>query len=218
MSERTIEEYLESIDNLEKTDSPVKTSALAQALELSPGSVSEMLQRLSKKGLVEHTPYGGTSLTDEGRQVVLKLTRRHRLWEVFLNRNLGISWVDVYQEACNLEHATSNVIADKLAEFLGYPEVCPHGSPIPYDNRDQQQISEIPLTELETGYAGTVSRVACERDSQCLSYLADLGLTPGATVKVIERAPFDGTMTVETDSSTKAMGPQTASMVMVRLI
>ena len=112
MSERTIEEYLDSVGALERLDSPVKTSSLAQVLEVSPASVSEMLQRLSKKELVEYTPYGGATLTKKGRQRVLELTRCHRLWEVFLNRYLGIGWENVYQEACSLEHARSDLIAE----------------------------------------------------------------------------------------------------------
>jgi DtxR family Mn-dependent transcriptional regulator len=120
LSQRTIEEYLESIGALEERESPVSTSSIAQSMGLSMASVSEMLHRLSAKGLVEYTPYGGASLTDEGRQRFLRLTRRHRLWEVFLNRHLGIGWEDVYQHACSLEHATTDVLADKLAEFGQY--------------------------------------------------------------------------------------------------
>ena len=131
MSQRTTEEYLETIGALEERESPVSTSSIAQSMGLSLASVSEMLRRLSGKGLVEHTPYGGASLTDEGQQRFLRLTRRHRLWEVFLNRYLGISWEDVYHHACTLEHATSDLVEDKLAEFMDNPDVCPHGSPIP---------------------------------------------------------------------------------------
>jgi DtxR family Mn-dependent transcriptional regulator len=110
MSELTVEEYLESIGALEEWESPVSTSSIAQSMGVSLASVSEMLRRLAEKGLVEHTPYGGASLTKDGRLRFLRLTRRHRLWEVFLNRYLGISWEDVYRHACDLEHATSDLV------------------------------------------------------------------------------------------------------------
>lgn len=215
MSERTVEEYLDSVGALERLESPVKTSSLAQVLEVSPASVSEMLQRLSKKGLIEYTPYGGATLTKEGRQRVLELTRRHRLWEVFLNRYLGIGWEDVYQEACSLEHATSDFITERLAQFLDNPEVCPHGDPIPKDNYELPELSGIPLTELEIGQLGTLVSVISESNAKFLHYLSGLGLIPGAKVKMLEKAPFDGTLTIEVDDSIKAIGPQAASYIMV---
>jgi len=215
VSERTIEEYLESVEALERLESPVRTSSLAQVLEVSPASVSEMLQRLSKKGLVEYAPYGGATLTEEGRQRVLELTRRHRLWEVFLNRYLGVGWEDVYQDACNLEHATSDLVTEKLAQFLDNPEICPHGNPIPKNNRELPEVSGIPLAELEAGRVGRMVSVASESNAKFLHYLTSLGLTPGTKVKVLEKAPFDGTLTIKVNNATKAIGPQAASLVMV---
>ena len=215
MSERTVEEYLESVGALERLENPVRTSSLAQALEVSPASVSEMLHRLSKRGLVEYTPYGGATLTEKGRQRVLELTRRHRLWEVFLNRYLGMGWEDVYQEACSLEHATSDIIAERLAQFLDNPEVCPHGNPIPKDSCEVPKVSGIPLAELEIGRLGKMVSVISESNAKFLHYLTSLGLTPGAKVKVLEKAPFDGTLTIEVDDSTRAIGPQAASFIMV---
>ena len=215
MSERTIEEYLESVGTLERLKSPVRTSSLAQVLEVSPASVSEMLQRLSKKRLVEYTPYGGATLTKEGRKRVLELTRRHRLWEVFLNRYLEIGWEDVYQDACNLEHATSDLVTEKLAQFLDDPDFCPHGNPIPKDNRELPEVSGIPLAELEAGRVGRMVSVVSESNAKFLHYLTGLGLTPGTKVKVLEKAPFDGTLTIKINNATKAIGPQAASLVMV---
>ncbi len=215
MSERTVEEYLESVGTLERLENPVRTSSLAQVLEVSPASVSEMLHRLSKKGLIEYTPYGGANLTEEGRQRVLELTRRHRLWEVFLNRHLEVGWEDVYQDACSLEHATSDLVAEKLAQFLGNPEVCPHGNPIPKDNRELPEVPGIPLADLETGRVCKMVSVVSESNEKFLHYLTSLGLIPGAKVRVVEKAPFDGTLTIEVNDSTKAIGPRAASFIMV---
>lgn len=215
MGERTTEEYLETIGELERLESPVRTSSLAEALGLSSGSISEMLQRLSKKGLVKYTPYGGVSLTAEGRKRFLKLTRRHRLWEVFLNKYLGIAWEDVYPEACSLEHSTSDLVAESLAQFLNNPEYCPHGSPIPDGNCKLPEVSGIPLSKLEVGRIGKMVGVECESDTQCLRYLTNIGLTPGAKIKILERSAFDGTLTIEVNGSSKAMGVQLASLIMV---
>jgi len=216
MSQRTVEEYLETIGALEEHESPVSTTSIAQIMGLSLASVSEMVRRLSEKGLVEYTPYGGAKLTDEGRKRFLRLTRRHRLWEVFLNKYLGIGWEDVYQHACNLEHATTDLVAQKLAAFLDNPEVCPHGRPIPSSNLKRPNGSGIPLSKLEVGQSATMLSVINEHNTEYLRYLTGLGLTLGATVKVTERAPYDGTLTIEVNNATKAIGRDAASQVMVK--
>jgi DtxR family Mn-dependent transcriptional regulator len=216
LSQLTVEEYLESIGALEERESPVSTTSIAQSMGVSLASVSEMLRRLAEKGLVEHTPYGGAVLTEEGRRRFLRLTRRHRLWEVFLNRYLGIGWEDVYGHACSLEHATSDLVEEKLAEFMDNPEVCPHGSPIPRKNLRHVPRHGTTLAGLEAGQSATVLNVIIERDPEFLRYLSSLGLTPGAAVKVLGKAPYDGTMTVEVDGVSRAIGREAASLVIVR--
>jgi DtxR family Mn-dependent transcriptional regulator len=216
LSQRTVEEYLESIGALEERESPVSTSSIAQSMGLSMASVSEMLRRLADKELVEYTPYGGASLTDEGRRRFLRLTRRHRLWEVFLNRHLGIGWEDVYQDACSLEHATSDIIADKLSEFLKNPEVCPHGSPIPKKNLKRPASTGITLADLEVGQTARVTNVIIERDPEFLRYLSSLNLVPDVTVKVLEKAPYDGTLTIDINNATRAIGKEAASLILVK--
>ena len=216
MSQRTVEEYLETIGALEERENPVSTSSIAQDMGLSLASVSEMLHRLSEKGLVDYTPYGGTNLTEEGRQRFLRLTRRHRLWEVFLNRYLGIGWENVYPHACSLEHATTDLVVEKLAEFLGNPEVCPHGNPIPRSNLKHPDNTGSTMANLEVGQSARVLSVITEHNTEFLHYLTSLGLTPGAVVKVLEKAPYDGTLTIEVNNATKAIGREAASLIMVK--
>lgn len=216
MSRQTIEEYLETIKTLEEMEgSPVRTSSLARVLTVSAASVSEMLQRLSEKGMVRYTPYGGVSLTEKGLRQVLKLTRRHRLWEVFLNRYLGIGWEEVYNEACNLEHNTSELVAEKLAQFLGNPTICPHGSPIPDDNLKLPETPGTPLADMETGKKVKIVRITNEINQELLYHLNGLGLAPGAEIEVIEKAPFDGTITIKTGDSVRAISAEVASFVEV---
>jgi DtxR family Mn-dependent transcriptional regulator len=216
MSQRTVEEYLESIGALEEQRSPVSTSAIAQIMGLSLASVSEMVRRLSEKGLVEYTPYGGAKLTNEGRKRFLRLTRRHRLWEVFLNRYLDIGWEDVYQHACTLEHATTDLVVQKLAAFLGNPRTCPHGSPIPGNNLKHSGTHGTVMANLEVGQSARMLSVIVEQNSEFLRYLSSLGLKPGARFKILEKAPYDGTMTIQVNNTTKAISRDAASMVMVK--
>lgn len=216
MSQRTVEEYLETIGALEDRERPVSTSAIAQGMGLSLASVSEMLHRLSEKELVEYTPYGGASLTEEGRQRFLRLTRRHRLWEVFLNRHLGIGWEDVYHHACSLEHATTDLVTERLAEFLDNPEVCPHGSPIPSTDLKRRSHDGIIMADLEASQSARILSIITEREPKFLHYLSSLGLTPGASVKVLEKAPFDGTLTIEVNNATRAIGREASSLIIVK--
>ena len=216
MSQRTIEEYLESIGALEERETPVSTTSIAQSMGVSLASVSEMARRLSEKGLVEYAPYGGAKLTGEGRKRFLRLTRRHRLWEVFLNKYLGIDWEEVYHPACSLEHATSDLVVEKLAEFLGNPEVCPHGNPIPRSNLKHKDNPGITLDKLEAGQSARMLSVINEHNTEFLRYLSSVNLTPGAVVKILEKAPYDGTMTIEVNNTSKAVGREAASLVMVK--
>ena len=218
MSQRTIEEYLESIGALEDRESPVSTTSIAQSMGVSLASVSEMLHRLSGKGLVEYTPYGGATLTDEGQRRFLRLTRRHRLWEVFLTRYLGIGWEDVFDHACSLEHATTDMVADKLALFLDNPEFCPHGSPIPQKNLKRPENTGISMDSLEVGQSARMLRVITESNPEFLHYLSSLKLIPGAMIRVLEKAPYDGTLTIEINGASKAVGKEAASLIMMELL
>jgi DtxR family Mn-dependent transcriptional regulator len=218
LSQRTTEEYLESIGALEESENPVSTTSIAQSMGLSLASVSEMVRRLSEKGLVKYTPYGGARLSDEGKKRFLRLTRRHRLWEVFLNKHLGIGWEGVYNHACTLEHATSDLVTEKLAEFLGNPKVCPHGNPIPDKNLKHDQNPGIFLAKLETGQTARMLSVINEYNSEFLRYLTSLGMVPGAVFRVVEKASYDGTMTIEINNQTKAVGKEAASLIMVEII
>lgn len=215
MSQRTTEEYLESIGTLEESENPVSTTSIAQSMGISLASVSEMVRRLSAKGLVEYTPYGGARLTGEGQQRYLRLTRRHRLWEVFLNRYLNIGWDDVYSHACALEHATSDIVTERLAEFLGNPVTCPHGNPIPGKDLKNVYNPGIALSKLETGQSARMLSVVNEYNIEFLRYLTSLGLIPGTIFKVIEKAPYDGTLTVEIKGNTRAVGKEAATLIMV---
>ena len=216
MSQRTVEEYLETIGALEDTESPVSTTSIAQSMGVSLASVSEMLRRLAEKGLVLYTPYGGANLTEEGQLRFLRLTRRHRLWEVFLTRYLGIGWEDVYDHACSLEHATTDLVADKLAAFLDNPEFCPHGSPIPKKNLKRQKTAGITMSDLEVGQSAKVLRIIIERDPEFLRYLTSQELTPGTRIKVLEKAPYDGTLTIDISGNSKAVGKEAANLIMVK--
>lgn len=129
------EDYLKAIWSLSERRTEGKSEAgtndLAEILAVSPPAVSRMLKRMVNENLVSHTPYYGVLLTDKGREVALKIVRRHRLLELFLSEILKYDSHLVHDEAERLEHHISDEFEMKIDALLGFPKKCPHGSPIP---------------------------------------------------------------------------------------
>jgi len=112
---------------------PVMT-ALARGMGVSPASASAMVKKLAALSLVVHAPYRGVTLTPEGEQVALEVTRHHRLLELYLAQTLGIDVEEVHAEADRLEHVISEELEARIDEALGFPTHDPHGDPIPDAN------------------------------------------------------------------------------------
>ena len=129
------EDYLKAIWSLSErpgADKPgAGTNDLAEMLCVSPPAVSRMLKQMENQSLVSHTPYYGVRLTDKGREVAVKVVRRHRLLELFLWKILNYDEDAVHDEAERLEHHISDEFEMKIDALLGFPKTCPHGSPIP---------------------------------------------------------------------------------------
>src|SRR2546421_11074547 len=128
---RSVEDYLKAIYQLSPEGRPAATRDIAHLLALSAPSVTGMVKRLSEHGLLEHVPYRGVQLTDQGRRAALKMVRRHRLLELYLVQHLGYDWGGVHAEAERLEHAVSDDLIERMASALGQPLYDPHGDPIP---------------------------------------------------------------------------------------
>ena len=125
------EDYLKAIAELQRSRERVGNRHIADYLGVSAASVSEIIRKMEKEGLVESMERRSIRLTRKGEEAAMQLVRIHRLWEVFLVEHLGYSWGDVHEEAEKLEHAASPRLMEKLDRFLGYPEMCPHGRRIP---------------------------------------------------------------------------------------
>lgn len=134
------EDYLKAIWNLSERRTEdgetASTKDLAETLKVSPPAVSRMLKQMERQMLVAHVPYYGVRLTEKGRQVALKIVRRHRLLELFLARILDYPLDTVHDEAERLEHYISEEFESRIDKLLGFPVKCPHGSPIPNEEGD----------------------------------------------------------------------------------
>ena len=214
VTSESIEMYLKSICELEVGDEPVSISHLAQRLGVSSPSTIEMVKRLADQDLVTHTPYKGVVLTEKGRKRAHIILRRHRLWERFLTDNLGLAWQDVHDYACRLEHATAPEVTNALAEFLGHPTTCPHGSPIPDAEGQIIEQHTVPLSALEIGQTAHLINIAYE-ETILLDYLAKRGFFPGVTLTVEDIAPYQGPMIITIDDRSEALGREIASRIFV---
>ncbi|HVZ49883.1 MAG TPA: metal-dependent transcriptional regulator [Gemmatimonadaceae bacterium] len=195
-------------------DTPVGTTALAHTLGIAAASVSGMLQRLARQGLVKTARYRGTRLTPAGRTAALQLIRRHRVIESYLVTRLGYDWDDVHDEAERLEHAVSPDLIDRMARDLGNPTADPHGAPIPTADGEVDERRLGSLAALGAGDSARVLRMS-DRDAGLLRYLADRGIRPGARVRVESREAFDGPIVLTVGRERQTMSPAAAAQVWV---
>ena len=214
-----VEDYLKAIYDLERDEQAAATNDIAERLAISPASVSGMMRRLAEQGLITHEPYRGARLTADGRRAALRTLRRHRILECYLTEVLGYPWDRVHDEAERLEHAASEELIERMADALGNPVRDPHGAPIPSREGVVEETSRRALAEVDAGEAVRV-RMVMDEDGERLRYLAELGIRPGSIIRVLDRAPFDGPITLWVgDGSggvTRAVGPALAAQVFVQ--
>ncbi|MGO9976006.1 MAG: metal-dependent transcriptional regulator [Solirubrobacteraceae bacterium] len=206
----SVQDYAKAVYALEtRCGGAVSTNDLAARLGVTPASVSGMVRKLTEVGIVEHEPYRGVRLTQEGRRVALEVLRHHRLLELFLVQELGMPWDRVDAEAEVLEHFLSEELEALIAARLGDPAVDPHGDPIP---TAQFEIDERPtrsLDELPVGGAGRFVRVS-DSDPEMLRYLAAQGIAIGDRLEVVDRQPFGGPVFVRFGQREHPLGGELA--------
>jgi DtxR family Mn-dependent transcriptional regulator len=228
-SER-IEEYLEALFKLTENGKPAKTNEIASALDLSPSSVTEMLQKLKKMRYVKYKPYRGATLTRKGMRKASKIVRRHRILERFLHDELKIKKDDVHDPACEMEHTISDEVEEALCRMLEHPEACPDDErPIPICDKDVESCAEciekegspsrtrkkqlVSLARLKSGDTGVVKFLRGGRG--LVRRLADMGLTKDTKITVNKSAPFSGPVEVRVRGTNLALGRGVAAKIFV---
>lgn len=181
-----MQDYLKTIYKLQQDRGPVSTSEIAERLGVSPASATNMVKRLAQLKLVSYARYHGFTLTPAGRRIALEIIRHHRLVELYLARELGVSIDQVDEEAERMEHVLSDDVEARMASRLGDPTVDPHGDPIPSADGTVRDIRYPTLDRLAVGTDGVVARVS-DRSPAVLRQLARLGVLPGVKLKVLRR-------------------------------
>ena len=199
----TEENYLKAIYHLSQDGvRGVSTSEIADAMQTKAASVTDMIKRLSSKGLVSYEKYHGVEISRKGKTDALNVIRKHRLWETFLVNKLGFAWSDVHEVAEQLEHIQSPLLIEKLDVFLGHPSHDPHGHPIPDKHGKIVDVKNRPLSLVEKGRQGKVCSVT-DSSSSFLQFLDKVGIHLGSVLLVQEKETFDGSLEVVVDGKNK---------------
>ena len=209
---RSVEDYLKTIYTLSEAGEPATTTGIAEAMALAAPSVSGMVKRLAEAGLLEHLPYKGVTLTEDGRRAALRMLRRHRLIEAYLVKFLGYSWDTVHDEAERLEHAVSDDLIERMARALGNPRVDPHGDPIPTADGRMVEVAAVPLPDVAVGETVIIARVD-SGSAERLRWLGEAGLVPGVEVTVREVQPFSGPITLDVGAEQRIVGHDLAQQL-----
>ncbi len=217
MPTSTVENYLKAIlARSSEAGSPVATGSIAEALGVTPGTITTMVKSLAAKGLVEHQPREGVTLTDAGRAQALAVVRKHRLVETFLVQVLKMDWKEVHEEAEALEHAISDRVLLRIDAILGHPGADPHGDPIPGARASRLgRGAGLTLAGCDVQKPMRVERIL-DQSSRFLEFIQRTGLKPGARVRVRERDPASGVVRCELSPGEATLGMPEAAKIEVR--
>lgn len=214
MLSEAVQDYLKAIYKLQAGGGAVSTSALADAMGVSAPSATGMVKKLAGLRLARHTRYQGVVLTRAGERIALEIIRHHRLLELYLAEALGYTWDRVHEEAERLEHVISEEFEAKIFEVLGRPTRDPHGDPIPAKDGTEITADHERLSDLEPGAKGVIRQVS-DSDGEMLRYLGTRGLVPDTALEVLDKAPFNGPLTVRTGRTSHVIGRELAGHIWV---
>jgi DtxR family Mn-dependent transcriptional regulator len=216
MATSTAEDYLKALYRLrdEGGKDRVSTGDIAHHLGLTPGSVTGMLQRMERSGLVEYAPHQGARLTSSGTEEALRIVRRHRLLELFLVEALGMSWDEVHEEADLLEHSASDRLIDRIDKHLGYPDRDPHGDPIPDAQGNMTALHAQPLVDVPAGATFHVRQVD-DSSGELLRYLREGGLKLGSQGRVLRNDRSAGIIEIDLDSHRLVISREAAKKILI---
>ncbi len=209
------ENYMKAIFHLQTEDGNVTTNALAESLQTKPASVTDMMKKLNAKKLSHYKPYYGFSLSNEGKKIALHIIRRHRLWEYFLAEKLKFGWNEVHTLAEELEHVSSRQLIDRLDEFLGFPQIDPHGDPIPDSKGKIKTSSKVSLLEMPFHKPAEVCQVT-NQSKEMLELLHHKNIGIGTKLEVKKYFDFDHSVELKIKGVTVTISEQLAKNILVK--
>ncbi len=192
---KTKENYLKTMYMIDEEKGIISLSELGKRLGLSIPTVNSMVKRLQDEGWVVYEKYQPVKLTGQGKNEAARVIRRHRIAEIFLVEKLNFGWEEVHDIAEEMEHIDSEVLFERMNKMLGNPAFDPHGSPIPDKAGKIKTIHYVPLASLESGQKA-VLRSIHNSSADFLVFLNKKGISWGTIFEILEKEPFDGSVTV----------------------
>lgn len=216
LADQDIEELAEELWTLgeEKRDGIADLRATTQVAALD-----ETLEKLVLRKLARIADER-VILTAEGRALAELQVRRHRLGETLFTTVLEVrNEAEVNRTACVMEHVLGDGLTDSICAFLGHPKFCPHGKPIPagpccrsLDRKIEPLVQ--PLGRLPVGDRGRIVYIV-PRDPERLVKLSNLGLVPGAIVRLQQKSPA---AVLQIHETTLAVDPEIAGEIYVKRV
>jgi len=202
-------EYLEVIYYLSARNEPVISARLAEWMNVTPPTVTNIVQRMEEQGYITRDGRGEIGFTDEGFTLAEAMVKRHRVLERFLVDVMGVPWHMIHEEAVRLEHNLSPLMDERIAALVGNATTCPHGNPIPGSGVGYS--GTVRLDRADVGMRFTLLRIVeeAEEDSELMRYLQVNGLIPGSTFEIAEQSPSYG-VTLRRDGQTITLPAQIA--------
>jgi DtxR family Mn-dependent transcriptional regulator len=212
------ENYLKAIFHAsQQTKGSVPTTVISKKVGAKPSSVTDMVQKLDEEGLLEYQKYKGVTLSEAGNKAALQVIRKHRLWESFLVEHLNFNWDEVHQVAEQLEHIQSDKLINELDRFLDFPTRDPHGDPIPNRAGYMKTSNKKLLVDMKVNQPGVCVGVK-DNSSEFLQYLDKRNIGLGTRLTVLHHEHFDGSLHLQTDSSTLMISSKIAQNIYVNLL
>ena len=210
------ENYLIAIQTLHDEGIRCIPARIAERMEVSAPTVTEAIKRLKRDEYVIQTDSREIDLTDKGRTLALGLMRRHRMVERWLTDVLGLDWASAHEEAHRLEHAISDVVAERIWVSMGRPDSCPHGNPIagPVAGAPPERVR---LADVESGRSVVLHRISelAEDNRELMTFLETRGFRPGVRIDVTDRGPLNDTLTVTVGGRQSALSDDVAAYLWV---
>jgi DtxR family Mn-dependent transcriptional regulator len=155
--------------------------------------------------------------TDKGRSEAKALIRRLRLAERLFTDVFEMRDDTVLADACKMEHILSEELTDSVCTFLGHPQTCPHGKPIPRGECCKKYKVEVEpvvtrLSEFEVGSKGRITFIVPTKPSR-LSKLNSLGIAAGSVIRLLQRNP---SYVIQIDETTVAIDPEIAKEIYIK--
>lgn len=219
MATSTVENYLKAIlVRSGDQDAMVPTGTLAEALGVTPGTITTMVKAMAAQGLLEHHPREGVRLSKPGRSVALGVLRKHRLVETFLVQILKMDWAEVHEEAEALEHAISDRVLDRIDDLLDHPRSDPHGDPIPHPKARLLEVAaHLTLANCGPRKLLQVVRIT-DQSAAFLEFVQRTGLKPGARLRVLRRDEASGVVHCDLKGHAAALGLREAGKIAVSVV